>query len=99
MFKYLNHLKVCTKDLYGLSKNSSKEFVEYEFLNEEYENILLLYSEANWEQMINLLDECLRDLENNVNFTLSLYSLMINIQYCLKGNKQSTTQQELIKGI
>ena len=49
--------------------------------------------------MINLLDECLRDLENNVNFTLSLYSLMINIQYCLKGNKQSTTQQELIKGI
>ena len=55
--------------------------------------------EANWDQMINLLDECLRDLENNVNFTLSLYSLMINIQYCLKGNKQSTAQQELIKGI
>tara|TARA_Y100000588_G_C14261748_1_gene927927 strand:+ start:950 stop:2116 length:1167 start_codon:yes stop_codon:yes gene_type:complete len=97
--KYLNHFKVSTKDLYGLSKNSSREFLEYEFLNEEYQEILILYPKANWEEIINLLDNCIRDSANNVNFTLSLYSLMINIQYCLRGSEKNITKSELIKGI
>jgi DNA polymerase-3 subunit delta' len=97
--KYLNHLKISTKDLYGLSKNSSNRFLEYKFLNEKYNNIIISYPESNWEKIIDLLDECNRDLLNNVNFTLSLYSLMINIQYCLKGHWNKTIKPELIKGI
>ena len=97
--KYLYHLKVSAKDLYGLSKNNSNEFVNYKFLNEKYNNILISYPKSNWERIINLLDECNRDLVNNVNFTLSLYSIMINIQYCLKGTQNKTIKPELIKGI
>ena len=70
-----------------------------EFLNEEYQEILILYPKANWEEIINLLDNCIRDSANNVNFTLSLYSLMINIQYCLRGSEKNITKSELIKGI
>ena len=97
--KYLSHLKICTKDLYALSNNGSKNFINYEFLNQNYEQISSLYPNSNWEKIINLLDECIRDSKNNINFTLSLYSLMINIQRCLKNSNYNITKSELIKGI
>ena len=96
---YLNHLKMTSKDLYGLSCNNSKEFIQYEFLYQKYKGILDLFPKGDWSHILNLLDDCIRDLSNNVNFFLSLYSLMINIQYCLKGDKLKTIKPELIKGI
>ena len=99
LFRYLLHLKVCTKDLYSLYKNNSEAFVQYEFLIERYKKILALHSKSNWEEIINLLNRCIKDLSNNINFTLNLYSTMINIQYCLRNDHKNITKSELIKGI
>ena len=74
---YLNHLKMTSKDLYGLSCNNSKEFIQYEFLYQKYKVILDLFPEGEWSHILNLLDDCIRDLSNNVNFFLSLYSIFL----------------------
>ena len=70
-----------------------------EYLHQKYKDILNSCPEGDWSEILNLLDDCLRDLSNNVNFSLSLYSLMVNIQYCLKGDKLNIVKTELIKGI
>ena len=96
---YLNYLKVTAKDLYGLSVNESRGFIEYSFLHDRYKGILNRFPHANWINILNFLDDSIRDLSSNVYFLLNLYSLMINIQYCLKGNKLSTKKSDLIIGI
>jgi len=95
--KYIHHLKVCTKDLYQLSESNSNKLIEYKFLYNKYNEILNLFPKSSWIEIINLLNECSRDFSNNVNFTLSLYALIINIQYCLKGDKKHISRLEVIK--
>ena len=96
---YLNHLKVTAKDLYGLSVNESNGFIEYSFLHDRYKDILNRFPDASWINILNFLNDSIRDLSSNVYFLLNSYSLMINIQYCLKGNKLNTKKSDLIIGI
>ena len=96
---YLNFLKVIIKDLYQLSIDSKSDKIKYSFLNKTYKDINEKFPKANWLNLYNPIDILIRDLSSNAYPTLSIYSLIIDIHYCLKGNRLKTSTLELIKDI
>lgn len=92
---YLNFLKISTKDLVLLSLDNTHESIDYIFLRQKYLSIINLYPNADWENIIELLDDCIINILKNINFSLEIYSLLINVQSCLVGSSINTLNTKI----
>ena len=96
---YLNFLKVSSKDLLILSLNNENQSVDYKFLKEKYLSIINLFPNSNWEKVIELIDESSINISRNINFSLEIYSLLINVQSCLLGNSVNRLNAKIMTQI
>ena len=96
---YLKFLKTSTKDLFLLNLKQDNTSISYEFLKERYISIIKLFPNADWPKIINQIDDCLINISKNINLSLEIYSLMINVQSCLLGKSINTLDKQIDVGI
>ena len=92
---YFNFLKISAKDLVLISLDSKSQSLDYKFLKQKYLSIISLYPDANWEKIIELIDDSIINLSKNINLSLEVYSLFINVQSCLVGNSINTLNTQI----
>ena len=92
---YFNFLKISAKDLVLISLDSKSQSLDYKFLKQKYLSIISLYPSANWEKIIELIDDSIINLSKNINLSLEVYSLFINVQSCLVGNSINTLNTQI----
>jgi len=92
---YFNFLKISAKDLVLISLDSKSQSLDYKFLKQKYLSITSLYPGANWEKIIELIDDSIINLSKNINLSLEVYSLFINVQSCLVGNSINTLNTQI----
>ena len=92
---YFNFLKISVKDLVLISLDSKSQSIDYKFLRQKYLSITSLYPGANWEKIIELIDDSIINLSKNINLSLEVYSLFINVQSCLVGNSINTLNTQI----
>ena len=99
MQHYFDCLITITKDLYLLSIDEKNSVTHYPFLSNIYSEILTRFPVGDWIRISGLINQCIRDINRNVNLSLSIYNMLINVQHCLEGNSidrfKSNLTQEL----
>ena len=96
---YLNLIKISTKDLYLLKSNIDNKTISFSFLRDYYKTTLELFPMANWKGIIALIDDTIINISKNVNISLEIYSLMINVRSCLQGKRVDRFHQQIANGI
>ena len=96
---YLNHFIISTKDIYLLSLDKSNTKIHYAFLSETYISILSTFPNGNWIRIIGIINESIQDIHRNINLSLAIYNMLINVQYCLEGNSINTFKSDLIRDL
>ncbi len=94
---YLNYLIIATKDIYLLSLDKSNTKINYSFLSETYSFILNAFPKGDWVRMIGIINESIQDIHRNINLSLAIYNMLINVQYSLKGDSINTFKSDLIQ--
>ena len=92
---YFNFLKISAKDLVLISLDGKSQSLDYKFLKQKYLSIISLYPGANWEKIIELIDDSIINLSKNINLSLEVYSLFINVQSCLVGSSINTLNTQI----
>ena len=97
IYIYLNYLVIATKDIYLLSLNKSSTKIHYTFLYEIYNQILTASPNGDWVRIIGAINQCSLDINRNINLSISIYNMLINVQYCLEGKSIDRFKSNLIK--
>ena len=92
---YLDLIKTSVKDLYLLSSNLKNNSIAFNFLRSNYESIIKSFPNANWTEIIKLLDDSILNLSRNINISLETYALMINVRSCLQGKNVNRFHQQI----
>jgi len=99
IISYLNHFIIATKDIYLLSLDNSNTKIHYPFLSETYTSILSTFPDGDWVRIIGIINESIQDIHKNINLSLAIYNMLINVQYCLEGNSINTFKSDLIQNL
>ena len=94
----MNHLhliKITTKDLYLLNSNINSDSISFSFLLDDYKELIDLFPNSNWNEIINLIDDTINNISKNINVSLETYSLMINVRSCLQGKRVNRFYQQI----
>ena len=94
---YLDYLITITKDIYLLSLDKENSATHYPFLSNTYSQILTNFPSGDWIRIIGLINQCIQDINRNVNLSLSIYNMLINVQHCLEGNSIDRFKSNLIQ--
>ncbi len=97
IYAYLNYLVVATKDIYLLSLNKSSTKIHYSFLSDIYNQILTTSPNGDWIRIIGAINQCSLDINRNINLSISIYNMLINVRYCLEGESIDRFKSNLIK--
>ena len=92
---YLNFIKISAKDLYLLSSAINNNSISYNFLRDDYEIIIKSFPNANWSGIIQLIDDSILNFSRNINMSLEVYALMVNVRSCLQGKRVNRFHQQI----
>ena len=92
---YLHLIKIATKDLYLLNSNINSDSISFSFLLDDYKELIELFPNSNWNEIINLIDDTINNISKNINISLETYSLMINVRSCLQGKRVNRFYQQI----
>ena len=96
---YLNLIKISTKDLHLLNVNINNNAISFSFLLDNYKILLKSFPDSDWNGIIELIDDTINNISKNINISLEIYSLMINVRSCLKGESVNRFHQQIGNGI
>jgi len=92
---YLNLIKISAKDLYLLNSNIKNNSISFNFLKDDYKTIIKSFPNANWSEIIELIDDSILNFSRNINISLEVYAFMINVRSCLQGKRVNRFHQQI----
>ena len=95
LIKHLNILKITAKDLYLMTNDVGSKSLSFNFLYENYKKIIDSYPKSNWKVIVQLIDDSISNFSKNINLSLEIYALMINVRSCLQGKRVNRFHQQI----
>ena len=95
LIKHLNILKITAKDLYLMTNDVESKSLSFNFLYENYKKIIDSYPKSNWKVIVQLIDDSISNFSKNINLSLEIYALMINVRSCLQGKRVNRFHQQI----